>query len=355
MPGERKGEGDMTKQCLSARNLTQCGNHANFLQEGRGGLVLEDIRRAGIFVSRTYDSGQAGTEWNLLMLDVGPNVMPRAYVYLFDDYGEAREVDGQADAGKQLDMIKSRAQYTSSYREMLLYGEVSGKGRYARVAVEILAEVKQEGMSEGPVMPRKPVFGGYALSFPKEGFARYLPAVYGGNIQLDRFLAVQQSLYLELEQRIDGIAGELDYEFCGREQAARLAGWLGWGSLAKTAEEDIVKELLGTGLSLLCRKGTKEYYEKLAEILTGREARVMEDGEPGGCSLLIKGRPPKGRERYLEWIRDNVPLGVKMEIVILHRTARLDGSFFLDHTSCLAECESELTEGGISADDMLLL
>lgn len=345
----------MIKKCLSGRDLTRCGRQMNFKPDGEGKLFLPDMHGTGIFVSQTYDSGSAQTEWNRLVLDISSDAVLKAYVYLFDDYRESEEIDTLESVGRQYSALKKKAQYTSYYREMLLYGAKEGRGRFARLAIEIRAQIRQEGGAGKKPLPDRPVLEGYSLSFPKESFACYLPAIYRGNDQLDRFLAVQQSLYLELEQKIDGLAGELDYELCGRERIAGLARWMGWGGLAGTAEEGILRTLLGTGTFLTSRKGSRVYYERLAEILTGREARVIEDAEKRECILLIMGRPENGREKNLEWIRENVPMGVRMEIVILHRTDRLDGQFFLDTTACLAEYESELTEGGVSADGLRLL
>ena len=71
--------------------------------------------------------------------------------------------------------------------------------------------------------------------------------------------------------------------------------------------------------------------------------------------VLIRNRPEEGRERHLDWLRKNVPIGMEIDFVILHRTDILDSQCFLDMTACLADYESVLTEEGCPAECMKLL
>lgn len=335
----------MTKQCLSAAYLQKCGTQTGFHEESGGSLVLTKEWEAGIFISRIYDSGRKQTEWNRIVLDIDSNAVIQVYVWLFDEQKEGRAVDKQGGIREQLAYLKTRAQYSSNYREMLLYGRLQGRGRFARLAVEIL-----RGDRTGNVR-----FNSYGISFPKESFTSYLPAIYRDNLQLERFLSVHQSIYLELEQQIDNLATQLDYEHCSAKQVKCLADWMGWGELAGQVDEETLRKLLKEGISLANRKGTCEYYKRMAEILTGRQAVLLEEPEKHKAILLIKCRPEEGRERYLEWLRKNVPIGIRMDFVILHRTDRLDGQYFLDVTAHLSRYESELSGNGVDIDSLRLL
>ena len=225
----------MPVQCLSNLYLWRCGTDTGFCREKGGGLCPGENGAPGYFVSRIYDSGQGGTEWNRLELDISAGVAFKVCVWLADDMGEA---DYVREAEELFEYVKSNAQYISNYREVLLYGR--GGGRYARLAVKIFP-----GEKTG-----EKVFRGYRMTFPKESFTRYLPAIYQGNEQLERFLAVQESLYLELERDIDSFAGSMDYELCDGPPE-KVADWLGGGELAKTVDEDPLRRVVGTGISLI--------------------------------------------------------------------------------------------------------
>lgn len=330
----------MATHCYSDAGLLRCGSQDGFLRT-KGGLAAGG-KESGIFVSQVYDSGREGTQWNHLRLDVDRNGAVEVFVWLFDRLEEYGEKLRQEDIRRWFGEKKVSAGYASCYRNMLLYGH--GGGRYARIAVEIL-----------PGDGNDVVFGGYDLSFPKESFAEYLPVIYQNNIQLDRFLAVQQYIYLEMEEKVDHLAEKLDYELCSRKQLVRLAEWLGWGELAWQADRDTLEKLMRAGIALAGKKGTCGYYLTMTEILIGQKAAISEEPESSRAVVLILGEPEKGKEKHLEWLKKNVPIGIEIEFVILRKTQRLDGQYFLDHTSYLSEYESELTEYGCPIENMRLL
>ncbi|MDE6701666.1 MAG: hypothetical protein K2K10_11770 [Acetatifactor sp.] len=334
----------MKKQCLSDEYLSRCGFQKGFVQEKEGKLKLPVKGGEGIFVSQTYDSGEKQTQWNRIVLDISYNAVFHAYVWLFDDRREGERADAIVDMEERFDYIKERAQYDSNYRDQLLYGHDEGMGRYAKLAVKITPEGEKDV-----------VFKGYAMSFPKESFVAYLPVIYRNNLQLERFLAVYQNIYLELEEKIDALAKELDYECCSYKQAVRLAEWMGWGELADRVDERTLRELLREGISLAGRKGTCGYYTRLAEILWNQKAIMLEEPDRRRATVLIKGRPKDGWEACLEWMKRTAPIGVSIDFVFLHRTDRLDGQYFLDVTACLSRYESELCEGGVCIDSLKLL
>lgn len=331
----------MPTHCLSDRSLLRCGRQLGF-QQTSGGLRVKQSQASAYFVSRIYDSGREGTEWNHLLLDIGRDAVLELYVWLFDRMDEEVEQRQYTNVGQLFCLIKKNAQYSSNYRNMLLYG--NGGGRYARLAVKVLRSKEKNVL-----------FRGYDLSFPKESFTKYLPAIYRDNSQLERFLAVHQNLYLELEKAVDDLAEKLDPELCMKYQAVRLARWIGWGDLAKQVDEDTLRELLRRGVSLAGRKGTCGYYVEMAGILTGKDAFMIEEPEEGRAMVLIREQPENGRERYLDWLRKNVPIGIQIDFVVLHRTDRLDGPCFLDYTACLSEYESMLAVGGSPLDSLKLL
>lgn len=336
------------KSCFSSKDMRRCGSCRGFEEkEGEpaaGELVFSGGEETAIYVSRTYDSGVRGTQWNRSVLDLGKSAVFRQYVYISEDAQEMEAIGELKGVEEQFGYIREHAQYVSDYRDMLLYGEKGGQGRYARLGVEIYSLQYKE----------KALFEGYEISFPKESFTRYLPGIYRGNKGLERFLAVFQNLYLSLEKEIESIAKMLDFELCSQGQLEYLAEWMGWGELTKLADPETLRRLLHTGTGLLSRKGSVFYYERLGSILAGCEAAVLEDREAGSFILYIKGEVSRKRQQALEFIRNNAPVGVDMEIVIVHDTYRLDNSCFLDCTALLSEKELALAHGGIGIQDIRL-
>ncbi len=342
----------MIKKCLSAKELRTCGRQSGFQTGKKGELILNDRQYVGIFISCMYDSGVPGTEWNRLVLDVSPNAILQAYIYLFDDAEEGKKIEEKETVGEQFDYLEKHAQYASNYRETILYGQERGRGRFAKIGLKFLAEAGTGRISYAS--NRKVQFFAYELSFPKESFTRYLPSIYRGNLALERFLAVHQSLYLDLERQIDDLAVSLDFDTDTKEESGILADWMGWGTLARMGEEEILRSLLRTGTSLISQKGSCGYYVEMLRLLTGCEPVVIEEPEKKKCTLLIQD-PAEDKEKYLKWLQKNTPIGIKIEILILRKTECLDKKYFLDFTSMLSEEESALLDGGTEIGKLRLL
>ena len=334
----------MPGQCLSGKHLESCGASEGFFRGESGELYLKGRGTHGYYVSRIYDSGDKGMQWNRLMLDIGRNAAIQAYVWMFEKRETGERAERKETVKEQYDYVKEHAQYHSDYREMLLYGKERGRGRFVRLAVRIYP-----GGGSGDTL-----FRSFSMSFPKDSFTRYLPEIYRGNGQLERFLAVQQSIYLGLEEDIDTLGEKLDYVNCSKRQAERLARWMGWGDLAAQTDEETLRQLLGTGISLISRKGTCDYYTRLTEILTGEKAFIVEEPELCRATVLVRRKPEGGKEKRLDWLRRNVPIGIDVRFMVLDRTDRLDGLFFLDVNAVLSQYESELTPGGVLIDGIVL-
>lgn len=340
----------MQAQCLSGRKLRKCGFFEGFSEKIGGELRLTSESREGYFVSCIYDSGENAMEWNRLLLNIDSDLVIRAHVWLFDRREEGELPDGhtpdrQSFVKQQYDYVKKNAQYHSDYCDMLLYGKVQGRGRFARLAVAVFPQDVEGDRT----------FWGYELSFPKESFTRYLPSIYRGNLQLERFLAVQQSLYLDRERRIDSLAEAMDYANCNRKQAERLARWVGWGDLVSEVDDATLLALLDTGISLISRKGTCGYYRELVKILTGKSAIIVEEPEKCAATVLVSEKPEANWEKELKWLRQNVPIGMDIRFQILDKTDRLNEMFFLDKTAMVSEYESELMTDGVDIERIRLL
>lgn len=338
----------VVKKCLSSKQMGRCGIFEGFEENDNGLLILQGNQEKGCFISRIYDSGERQTRWNRMILDIGDNALIRVYVWLFDNRSEGEKVEKLTNMERQLSYIKSRAQFVSNYREMLLYGKDEDAGRFAMFAVEVIPKNEHKE-------PKMVSFTGYEMSFPKESFAAYLPSIYQNNPKLDRFLAVFQNIYLQLERDIDNIANELDYDYCSDNRLIKLAGWMGWGEIAGHTDKAALRTLLREGIYLNSRKGTCEYYKRIVKILLGQESVMIEDKENGKAALLIEGKPNHNWNKYNNWLKRNVPIGRDVSFVFLENTFRINDRFFLDRNACLSLYETELGEDGTDIDTIRLL
>lgn len=336
----------MLSRCLSGRKLKECGVFEGFSEESGGALRLAKDRQEAYFVSCIYDSGENEMQWNSLILTISGGMVFRAHVWLFDSRADGELVDKLPFVNQQYEYIEKCAQYHSDYRQMLLYGKAQGRGRFARIAMAVFRQDDEGDRT----------FLGYDLSFPKESFTRYLPAIYRENLRLERFLAVQQSIYLDRERCIDTLAEKMDYANCYRGQLEKLARWVGWGELVMQVDDATLRALLHTGTSLISRKGTCSYYKELVAILTGKKAVIVEEPEKCAVTILVLEKPAAGREKGLNWLRqNNLPIGMDVKILVLEKTDRLDGMFLLDHAAMLSVYESELMTDGIDIEKIRLL
>lgn len=117
---------------------------------------------------------------------------------------------------------------------------------------------------------------GMRLELPRQSFAAYLPEIYQGNAFLDRYLAVFQSLYLELERRVDGIPARLDYETASDRDVAYLAEWLGIREERDLFTPAQLRHMIAHIDLYQGGKGTVEALVRIVEMATGVRPRVVE-------------------------------------------------------------------------------
>lgn len=335
----------MTTKCLSNKYLWKCGSAAGFARSPEGALLLPEQEGRGIFISQTYDSGEKDMQWNRLHIDITKKAVFVLWAYVFHDREEGVKIDLLQEIGQKYEYITQKAQIRSNYSDCLLYGANKASGRYIKLCLEVL----QTGN------PEKWVLEGYDISFPKENFVSYLPGVYRDNAELEKYMAVLQNLYLETEQDIDDITGNLDYEHCTKEQAVRLGRFMGYTDRLEQLDRKTLMKLQSHGAELAAGKGTRQYYEILARILTGQEAVLIEEKGKWKCTLLFKGRVAEEKKKYLEWIIGEAPVGIEMKTVILHPTDRLDEQCFLDYTASVSEKQCVIEDGGTVLRNLYLM
>ena len=249
-------------------------SHMRYDHAGIWADLADRTGRSG-FISRILDSREEDTQWHRLVFEtIGGGGSPyQITVFAADDLalpGGGMDVPAlladesfsfEEKIARMESFVKKRA---SGFSDMLLF-EV--RGRFLWIAAEIYAQ--------GSPPPK---LGNFQIYFPKQSWISYLPEVYQSSDKdrfLERYLAVFQSLYESMNERIRGIPGLLDVDRTQSEYLVWLAGWLDIaGSHMWNGEQ--LRQLLKQAVSLYKIRGTREGIRRMIRLYTGGEAYIVE-------------------------------------------------------------------------------
>ncbi|MFR9189644.1 MAG: phage tail protein [Anaerotruncus massiliensis (ex Togo et al. 2019)] len=192
---------------------------------------------------------------------------------------------------------------------------------------------------------------GLRLEFPRVSFTGYFPEIYRQDDFFDRYIAVFQSLYLDLERRADELPHRLDYETVPDEGLLELADWLGLccDGLFTPAQLrtiisglDLYQGMKGTRAALeavlesygvpprIVERFQWERIPPLARALYGR----LYGGDSGSfcAAASLPGFPEPGRLERL--IRLYSPIGTLHRLVFLNPCSRADDHVIWTGPAC---------------------
>ncbi len=224
----------------------------------------------GVYISGAFDSGQAETVWHRLRIDMeipgGAIVNIRIYasdsadVIVPSPGGEGKlktdinkyVKDKSIDINRKIDMLD----YIGSKKyvnldDLLMFGF---KGRYLWLCLEIINYEKQRVKIKS-----------VKLEFPRVSFVDYLPEIYRENEKDDSFLArylgIFQSVYIDLEDRIDNTPVHFDAEKTSKDFLNWMADWLSVKNASIWGEKKL-RTLIKESVSIYKMKGTKASISK---------------------------------------------------------------------------------------------
>ncbi len=212
---------------------------------------------------------------------------------------------------------------------------------------------------------------GLRLEFPRYSFTRYFPEIYQAGDFFTRYLAVFQSLYLDLEKQVDDVPLALDYESADAEQLAALASWLGLDTAGGIFGPEQLRQLIRDSRLYQGGKGTRAALESIVELACGVRPRIVEYfqwsgrpmsaarrrlyeslyGEDGDsfCVLLDltqRRQPLPVTEAQLDGLIDAYSmLGIRHKLVFLRRCSYTDTHCYLGVNSCLSTPETASVDG----------
>lgn len=238
----------------------------------------------GVYISGAFDSGQAETVWHRLRIDMeipgGAIVNIRIYasdsadVIVPSPVGEGKLKtdinkyvrDKSIDINRKIDMLD----YIGSKKyvnldDLLMFGF---KGRYLWLCLEIINYEKQRVKIKS-----------VKIEFPRVSFVDYLPEIYRENEKDDSFLArylgIFQSVYIDLEDRIDNTPVHFDAEKTSKDFLNWMADWLSVKNASIWGEKKL-RTLIKESVSIYKMKGTKASISKIVKEYTGIEPIIVE-------------------------------------------------------------------------------
>jgi phage tail-like protein len=253
------------------------GQNVMYTEQGLR-IVREAVGQSGVFFSRLLDSRTKETVWHRLVVQ-GESLGDASIRFTFYA-GEERWIQV---GGRERDLeeflqdpelsVREKDEQLRAYRvktvlnprDILLH-EV--QGRYLWFRIELFGQGE-----ESPTISHMKIY------LPKQSWLGYLPEVYqtdpASKSFVERYLNMFQSLYTDLEQKIDHVARYLDPEVVEGEFLQWLAEWLDIDD-SYLWTEDQLRYLTKNGISLYKMRGTRRAVSDMVALYLGEDPYIVE-------------------------------------------------------------------------------
>ncbi len=284
-------ENELKKMTL-AGDLWRAGFRDNFIVDSSGWMVLGSSIRKGVFFSRAVDMLESEMTYNRMVINAAYSqhsniqISIRASDTVYMAYGDgliemdAFLADPEVETEEKQELFGGKDGIRCErFSDILLHRL---KGRYIWICIKAI------DTTEGEV-----VFKSIHIEFPQKSFIEYLPEIYQKDSDfLKQYLAVFQSVYMDMERNIDRLPMLLDADAVSGSFLDYLASWLGVnneGSILSTAQ---FKYIVKNALMLNRAKGTVWSIIDMIRLYTGEEPYIIEFFE-------LRGYAEGNREREL--------------------------------------------------------
>ena len=334
-----------------------------------GILVSQNNGENGIYISGAFDSGQPETVWHRLRIDMsipgGAVVNVRLYasdtseIWVPSSMGNNRVkadindyiYDENIDMNRKIDMLDYIGSKKYENMDDLLMFNL--KGRYLWICFEIINYEKERVKIKS-----------VKIEFPRVSFVDYLPDIYKEDEKEDSFLArylgIFQSMYVDLEDRIDNTPIQFDTEKTNKDFLRWIADWMSIKNVSIWGENKL-RTLIKEAVSIYKMKGTKHSIAKIVKEYTGVEPIIVEqfDVKDNDCyrkqqkqienlfgdngyvfSVLVGNRYIPDTEDYVELLRvikSVSPIDAICNLVVLSDNIYLDYHCYLGMNSYIAQ------------------
>ena len=363
--------------------MVEAGKKVNFyrlaLQRGKMHRMTlsEDDRLIGEgggvfgYLAPVFDSMDFECTWHRLRLEgVFSNCKYEIVAAATDENLEEMIQEEATSVTECLSFLKERGHVRKvNTDDMLLHGI---QGRYLWIVILVTgAKIDSCFRIEG-----------FSVEFPAKSFIEYLPEIYqqeGRNSFFERYMAVLQSLYEDLEKEIENVPRYLDYETTSDDNLSLFAEWTGHWNREKKWNSKQMRYILKKLQELQSGRGTKYVMEQMIWLITGKKAVILEhfqweDWMRQKSSLLNEYHVLYGNdedtfvamiegsekelgisEKMLEHrLKDYTPLGMNCKVVYLKKNSHMDSQIYLDKNSYLSTPEGPSTEGFVLGEEVIL-
>ena len=238
----------------------------------------------GVYISSAFDGEEIEINWHRLRLemDIPENSQVRLKAYASDSLTVTMPA-GFSMAGESCELDEYLLDPDIDTKEKLMLFDVLGaklfenpkdaclyslKGRYLWISIELI------NYEDAKTFIKK-----LKIEFPRISFVEFLPQIYRGgpnkDFFLSRFIAMFQSVYLDMEENIRDIPRLFNPDTVDAEFLNWLAEWFSidyayiWG-------DDKLREFLKSATYIYKMKGTKESISKIIDIYMGVKPIIIE-------------------------------------------------------------------------------
>lgn len=235
----------------------------------------------GTYISKPVDSQVQKTRWYRFMLE---GSFPRGTTvefryYISDGFLDENELKELPESKWEEGLSGSSVAQGEIKRDALFRTEREGRYLWFRITL-----VGTEKLS--------PEVSTVTIFFPKVSYLEYLPSVYSENPAnrdfLDRFLAIFESLFFEIDFTIDHLGRWFDAAGTPPEFLEWLSSWVAAGQgrgervTRKKVSEAKQREFISQAVSMYRERGTRQGLENLIFLYTGKKPIIIEN-LPAGC------------------------------------------------------------------------
>lgn len=246
------------------------------IQISENGLVLEEGKNAGSYYTRVCDSRQSSMEWDRIRilgdipypedLQISIYTSDKDYILVKNASYNLRELlRNTSISTEQKDRLLEECRRKDlAYENNQLLQGITGRYFWMRL------RIRRSGI-QSPRIREMQVW------FPRNSWISFLPELYQKQEDsfLKRFLGIVQSMYEDMNRKIEDIPGLYDAENTPSNLLVWLSQWLSIPDPYLWKEEQL-RYLVRNGSALARLRGTVVYLREILQLYTGRTPYIVE-------------------------------------------------------------------------------
>lgn len=352
---------DPTYYILNKKEDFESGYLHNIKLTDNGIKVEDNNKGEGVFISDIYDSYEMLTVWNRMVMEHDGEGLIKFTYYMCEERELIKEKlsDNSISLQEINSFIKPFKVKTVVNAFDIMLNDASG--RYFLFKVEILNLKEKES-----------VIKSIRIEFAIQSFLRYLPEIYqedeASRKFLEGFLGIFQSLYMDIEKKIDKISSYFDPDSTNREFLDWLCNWVKIEN-SYIWSENKLRYFLKNAVKLYEKIGTVEGISDIVELYASEKPYIVEyfqikkflnlksqydvlsrlySDNPYEFIVILSEKSIPTEKEYKEvykLISEFKPAHTEFKLVILKPDIFLGGYSYLGINSCLSETRNIQLDG----------